>query len=143
VLGHYEDADLCLKSIEKGIVPWLHDIKLWHLEGKGSGTRQAAHEGASIVNRWLFNRRWIGAIIPEMLGPRPRHPLLQVPPLAEPVRPAPTSVMVAEARRPAAPVLRRPPVPARPVPVAKPVRAKATAPSFQRGSTEIVFGAES
>jgi GT2 family glycosyltransferase len=144
VLGHYEDADLCLKSIEKGIVPWLHDIKLWHLEGKGSGTRQAAHEGASIVNRWLFNRRWIGAIIPEMLGARPRHPLLQVPPLPEPARPAPTSVMVAEARRPAAPVLRRPPAPpARPVPVAKPVRAKVASPSFQRGSTEIVFGAES
>jgi len=34
IFGHYEDADLCLKSIEKGVAPWLHDIRLWHLEGK-------------------------------------------------------------------------------------------------------------
>ena len=83
VLGHYEDADLCLKSIGQGVAPWIHDIKLWHLEGKGSTKRQATHEGASIVNRWLFSKRWSGAIIPEMLGQKPRHPLLQV----EDVRP--------------------------------------------------------
>ena len=57
VFGHYEDADLCLKSLEKGVCPWMHDVKLWHLEGKGSH-RLPVHEGASIVNRWLFNRRW-------------------------------------------------------------------------------------
>jgi GT2 family glycosyltransferase len=143
VLGHYEDADLCLKSTEKGIVPWLHDIKLWHLEGKGSGTRQAAHEGASIVNRWLFNRRWIGAIIPEMLGARPRHPLLQVPPLPEPAPPAPLPMGAAPADR-GGPVVRRPPpVAARPAPAARPARPKAPAPAGQAGLTEIVFGAES
>ena len=36
VFGHYEDADLCLKSIQAGAVPWIHDIRLWHLEGQGS-----------------------------------------------------------------------------------------------------------
>jgi GT2 family glycosyltransferase len=144
VLGHYEDADLCLKSTEKGVVPWLHDIKLWHLEGKGSGARQAAHEGASIVNRWLFNRRWIGTIIPEMLGARPRHPLLQVAPLAGPVRPAPAPMPATAPGRPVAPVLRRPPVAAGPVAARPAPRNKApAAPSLQRGLTEIVFGAES
>jgi hypothetical protein len=77
VMGHYEDADLCLKSIEGGTAPWLHDIKLWHLEGKGSGTRHAVHEGASTVNRWRFNKRWGSVIVPKMLGQRPNHPLLQ------------------------------------------------------------------
>src|SRR5207244_3739964 len=77
VLGHYEDADLCLKSLENGSPAWMHDVKLWHLEGKGSARRQAAHEGASIVNRWLFNRRWAETIVPDMLGQSPRHPLLR------------------------------------------------------------------
>lgn len=137
VMGHYEDADLGLKSTEQGVVPWIHDLKLWHLEGKGSGARHAAHEGASIVNRWLFNRRWAKAIIPDMLGARPRHPLLQVPPPPEAVRPPPLEPMPTQgARRPAAPVVRRPPVTARP---ARPKTAPAT---LQTGLTEIVFGAE-
>ncbi len=80
VLGHYEDADLCLKSIRQGMAPWMHNIKLWHLEGKGSSRRQAIHEGASIVNRWLFNRRWAAPVAENMLGQRPTHPLLQVQP---------------------------------------------------------------
>lgn len=57
VFGHYEDADLCLKSLARGCSAWMHDIRFWHLEGKGS-TRLPAHEGGSIVNRWLFSRRW-------------------------------------------------------------------------------------
>lgn len=73
VLGHYEDADLCLKSIEAGCPPWLHDIRLWHLEGKGS-PRHAEHEGASAVNRWLFTREWEEVVSRDLLGPSPRHP---------------------------------------------------------------------
>jgi GT2 family glycosyltransferase len=75
VFGHYEDADLCLKSIAAGIAPWMHDVKLWHLEGKGS-IRLPTHEGGSIVNRWLFNKRWANTVMPDMLGPAPCHPLL-------------------------------------------------------------------
>jgi hypothetical protein len=71
VFGHDEDADLCLKSLEKGVAPWIHDIKLWHLEGKGSH-RHPVHEGASIVNRWLFNKRWASKVIPDMLGQSPK-----------------------------------------------------------------------
>jgi GT2 family glycosyltransferase len=75
IFGHYEDADLCLKSIGAGTAPWLHDIRMWHLEGKGS-THQPPHEGGSLVNRWLFSRRWMAAIEAGLKGPAPSHPLL-------------------------------------------------------------------
>ncbi len=76
VFGHYEDADLCLKSLARGTAPWMHDIRLWHLEGKGS-TRRPHHEGGSTVNRWLFSTRWSGMLESGLLGPEPTHPLLQ------------------------------------------------------------------
>jgi GT2 family glycosyltransferase len=68
IFGHYEDADLCMKSRQAGRAPWLHDIKLWHLEGKGS-TRMPQHEGGSIINRWLFTHKWGGVIENSLLGP--------------------------------------------------------------------------
>jgi GT2 family glycosyltransferase len=71
VFGHYEDADLCLKSLQQGVCPWIHDVKLWHLEGKGSH-RLPVHEGASIVNRWLFNRRWAKTVVPDLIGQAPQ-----------------------------------------------------------------------
>jgi GT2 family glycosyltransferase len=70
VYGHYEDADLCLKSLQRGTPAWLHDAGLLHLEGKGS-SRQAAHEGGSIVNRWLFSKQWRAMILDGMQGPEP------------------------------------------------------------------------
>ena len=76
IFGHYEDADLCLKSIGKGVAPWLQDIRMWHLEGKGS-TRQLAHEGGSMVNRWLFSQTWIRMIEAGLKGPTPAHALFQ------------------------------------------------------------------
>ncbi len=76
IFGHYEDADLCLKSIGKGVAPWIHDIRLWHLEGKGS-TRRPHHEGGSLVNRWLFSSRWMAMIENGLLGPNPSHALLR------------------------------------------------------------------
>jgi GT2 family glycosyltransferase len=74
VFGHYEDADLCLKSLEQGTPAWLQDIRLWHFEGKGS-TRLPPHEGGSIVNRWLFSRRWDETVCHDLLGPAPTNPL--------------------------------------------------------------------
>jgi hypothetical protein len=74
IFGHYEDADLCLKSIQKGVAPWLQDIRMWHLEGKGS-TRQQPHEGGSMVNRWLFSKIWMSTIEAGLKGPAPTHPL--------------------------------------------------------------------
>lgn len=67
IFGHYEDADLCLRSLDQGVVPWVHDLEFWHLEGKGS-TRLPHHEGASTVNRWLFTGRWHDRVVPELLG---------------------------------------------------------------------------
>ena len=78
VFGHYEDADLCLKSLELGTPSWMHDIRLWHLEGKGS-TRQPHHEGGSLVNRWLFSKTWLPAVSAGLLGPAPTHKAM-VPP---------------------------------------------------------------
>lgn len=69
VFGHYEDADICLKSSAAGVTPWLQDIRLWHLEGKGS-TRLPVHEGGSLVNRWLFSNTWADLIEANyVLGP--------------------------------------------------------------------------
>jgi GT2 family glycosyltransferase len=78
VFGHYEDADLCLRSLRAGVAPWIQDLKMWHLEGKGS-TRLPRHEGGSLVNRWLFSCTWGETIAADLLGPAPTHPLLRQP----------------------------------------------------------------
>ncbi len=75
IFGHYEDADLCLRSLEAGRAAWLADLRLYHLEGKGS-TRQPVHEGASAVNRWLFTRNWMELVSATLLGPAPAHEAL-------------------------------------------------------------------
>jgi GT2 family glycosyltransferase len=71
VFGHYEDADLCLKAWQAGGFVWLHDIPMWHLEGKGS-TRRAAHEGGSVVNRWHFTKLWAETVARDFQGPDPQ-----------------------------------------------------------------------
>ena len=78
VFGHYEDADLCLKSLQAGTAPWIQDLRLWHLEGKGSH-RLPIHEGGNMVNRWLLTSRWGEMIKQGLLGPAPTHPLLRAP----------------------------------------------------------------
>ncbi len=107
VFGHYEDADLCLKSWQRGTAPWLLDIRMWHLEGKGS-TRLPVHEGGSLVNRWLFSKRWTALIADGMLGQSPAR-------LGKAVTAAPAPI----APPPPAAVKQMPP------PVAKPARARA------------------
>ena len=68
VFGHYEDADLCLKSWREGGEVWLHNVPMWHLEGKGS-SRRAAHEGGSMINRWHFTQTWLQTVRNEFDGP--------------------------------------------------------------------------
>ena len=70
VYGHYEDADLCMRSLASGRPVWLHDLPLWHLEGKGS-TRRLAHEGGALVNRWHFTRLWGDFIADAFCGAEP------------------------------------------------------------------------
>jgi GT2 family glycosyltransferase len=98
VFGHYEDADLCLKSLEQGTPTWLHDLRLWHLEGKGS-TRRPHHEGGSLVNRWSFTRRWSQMIAAGLTGPHPTHALMAQAAAAASAALAPASGMQAPARR--------------------------------------------
>lgn len=85
VFGHYEDADLCLKSLQHGVPAWLHDIRFWHLEGKGS-VRRPAHEGGTLVNRWHFTRTWGQLIEASLSGRTPPHPLLNGVPGRAPAR---------------------------------------------------------
>jgi GT2 family glycosyltransferase len=86
MFGHYEDGDLSLKSLAAGKPVWMQDFPLWHMEGKGS-VRREAHEGASLVNRWLFTRRWGDLIASELRGPNPACAAFAVPP---PIATAPT-----------------------------------------------------
>jgi GT2 family glycosyltransferase len=68
IFGHYEDADLCLKSAAAGQPVWYcADVRLWHMEGKGAG-HQPALEGASRVNRWRFTRKWGATLAPAAAG---------------------------------------------------------------------------
>ena len=83
IFGHYEDADLCLKSFAADTPVWLHDLRLWHLEGKGS-TRRPHHEGGSAVNRWLFTRQWSPTIAAGLTGPTPTNKLLNPTPAPPP-----------------------------------------------------------
>jgi GT2 family glycosyltransferase len=76
VFGHYEDADLCLKSLAAGAPAWIQDLRMWHLEGKGS-TRLPVHEGGSLVNRWLFSSTWGTTITSNLIGQVPAHSALQ------------------------------------------------------------------
>jgi len=81
VFGHYEDADLCLKSLHAGTPVWLHDLPMWHLEGKGS-RRLPQHEGGSLLNRWLFTNSWEPKLVPNLIGRNPRLITEQAEPVA-------------------------------------------------------------
>jgi hypothetical protein len=48
----------------------MHDLPLWHLEGKGS-SRRSVHEGGSMVNRWHFTQLWGDVLRDGLLGPDP------------------------------------------------------------------------
>ena len=68
IFAYYEDADLCLRSWNRGAPSWVHELDFWHLEGKGSSTPLPHHKGAALVNRWLFTREWHERVAPELLG---------------------------------------------------------------------------
>ncbi len=101
LFGHYEDADLCLKSLQQGTPAWLQNIRFWHMEGKGS-TRRAPHEGGSLVNRWLFTRRWGALVAESLVGRTPAHRLMhpELPAPAEPERQTLPSTVARPAPRP-------------------------------------------
>lgn len=58
VFGHYEDGDFCLRSRAAGQPVWYcADVKLWHMEGKGS-KNLPSHDGAKRLNRWYLTHKW-------------------------------------------------------------------------------------
>jgi hypothetical protein len=79
MFGHHEDADLCLKSLREDAPAWIHDIPMWHLEGKGC-RRLPSHEGGALLNRWLFSRTWESTIVPDLVGKTPRLSLTRAAP---------------------------------------------------------------
>lgn len=71
IYGHYEDADLCLKSFSAGKPAWLHYLPFVHFEGKGSAHRPA-FEGGRLVNRWYFTKSWGEIVNRSLHGPAPQ-----------------------------------------------------------------------
>jgi GT2 family glycosyltransferase len=71
IYGHYEDADLCLKSFDAGKPAWLHYLPFVHFEGKGSAHR-SAFEGGRLVNRWHFTKVWGEIVQKSIHGPAPQ-----------------------------------------------------------------------
>jgi GT2 family glycosyltransferase len=70
IFGHYEDVDLCLRSLQAGTPAWLHDIPFWHLESAG-GKRGPIHNAARLVNRWHLTAKWGGLVKTELNGRSP------------------------------------------------------------------------
>ena len=71
IFGHYEDADLCLKSLNSGKPAWIHCLPFLHFEGKGSTPRPSL-EGGMIVNRWHFTTVWSEFVKAGLLGKTPK-----------------------------------------------------------------------
>ncbi|BBX47788.1 hypothetical protein MCOO_38030 [Mycobacterium cookii] len=71
IYGHYEDADLCLKSFNAGKPAWIHYLPFVHFEGKGSAHRPA-FEGGRLVNRWYFTKVWGEIVTKSIHGPSPQ-----------------------------------------------------------------------
>ncbi len=70
IFVYYEDVDLCLKSLQAGKPPWLHNIPFWHLETKGS-KRTPLHVASRLVNRWRLTDKWGDLVKTELNGRSP------------------------------------------------------------------------
>ncbi|HEV2099599.1 MAG TPA: hypothetical protein VGR45_11825 [Stellaceae bacterium] len=70
IFGHYEDVDLCLRSLEAGTPVWMHDLSFWHLESKGSPSTPP-HLGGRLVNRWRMSSTWGTLVGRELNGRNP------------------------------------------------------------------------
>jgi GT2 family glycosyltransferase len=70
IYAHYEDVDLCLRSLQSGVPVWVHDLPFWHLESQGS-TQEPAHLGGMLINRWLATLTWGDLVKAKRLGSNP------------------------------------------------------------------------
>ena len=77
----FDDIDLCLRSLKRGMPAWIHPLPLWYFERR-SPVRPEPSKGGAILNNWLLNRQWDSMIVADLLGPDPA--LLNRVPLATP-----------------------------------------------------------
>jgi hypothetical protein len=52
----FDDIDLCLRSLKRGVPAWIHPLPLWHFE-RQSPIRPEPSKGGAILNNWLLSRR--------------------------------------------------------------------------------------
>ncbi len=62
VIGDFEDADLCMRTVRTGLACAVdRDVRALHLERKSQGAGASWREGATLYNAWLHERRWFPA----------------------------------------------------------------------------------
>jgi hypothetical protein len=66
----FDDIDLCLRSLKRGMPAWIHPLSLWYFERR-SPVRPEPSKGGAILNNWLLNRQWDSMIVADLLGPDP------------------------------------------------------------------------
>jgi hypothetical protein len=66
----YEDIDLCLRSLRRGVPAWMHPLPMWHFERR-TPVRAEPSKGGAIFNDWLLHRQWEQIIAPDLLGENP------------------------------------------------------------------------
>jgi hypothetical protein len=66
----FDDIDLCLRSLKRGVPAWIHPLPLWYFERR-SPVRPEPSKGGAILNNWLLNRQWDSMIVADLLGPEP------------------------------------------------------------------------
>jgi hypothetical protein len=66
----FDDVDLCLRSLQRGMPAWIHPLPLWYFERR-SPARPEPSKGGAILNNWLLNRQWDSMIVADLLGPDP------------------------------------------------------------------------
>jgi len=68
--AEFDDIDLCLRSLQRGVPAWVHPLPLWYFERR-SPVRPEPSKGGAILNNWLLHRQWDSMIVAELLGPEP------------------------------------------------------------------------
>jgi hypothetical protein len=69
----HEDIDLCLRSLKRGVPPWVHPLAMWHFERRAP-QRAEPSKGGAILNSWLLHRQWDAMIVQDLLGQNPILP---------------------------------------------------------------------
>jgi hypothetical protein len=66
----YEDIDLGLRSLRRGVPAWVHPLPFWYLQRRGP-PRPEPSKGGTVLNNWLLHRQWGEMIVPNLLGQTP------------------------------------------------------------------------